>query len=318
MNQPLCHLLGIKYPIIQGGMGNVSDPALAAAVSNAGGLGTIGIGTLPMESVKRNIRTMLELTDQPCCVNIPISVHPQAKEAAEEVAKNGVPVVSLSAGNPAPYIPYFREHGIKVICVTATVHQAKKAEAAGCDVIVCEGYEAAGINAPNESTTMALVPQVADAVSVPVVAAGGIADGRGLAAAIALGASGVQLGTRLVATKEAHFHENYKKALVSADDEATVIIGRKFQQRRRLLRNDYAAQILQDEQVLDKNAYFEKTSERHHEIGALKGDFQNGFINAGQIAGLIKDVPSVAELFETMMAEAREALSKANQRLFFN
>jgi len=120
----------------------------------------------------------------------------------------------------------------------------------------------------------------------------------------------------LVATKEAHFHENYKKALVSADDEATVIIGRKFQQRRRLLRNDYAAQILQDEQVLDKNAYFEKTSEDHHEIGALKGDFQNGFINAGQIAGLIKDVPSVADLFETMMAEAREVLTEAYHKLF--
>ncbi|MGV3489588.1 MAG: NAD(P)H-dependent flavin oxidoreductase [Tuberibacillus sp.] len=317
MNNSLCRVLGIKYPILQGGMGNVSDAGLAAAVSNAGGLGTIGVGNLSMDVVKRNIRTMLESSDYPCCVNIPISVHPHAKDVVEEVVKQGVPIVSLSAGNPAPFIPYLREHGVKVICVVASVRQARKAEAAGADVIVCEGYEAAGINAPNEATTITLVPQVVNAVSVPVAAAGGIGDGRGLAAAIALGASGVQMGTRFIATAEAPYHDNYKKAIIEADDESTVIVGRKFNRIRRLIRNEYVNELQRDEAELDAKSFTEKTSEQHHQLGAIEGDFKNGFINGGQIAGLIKDIPTVKELMETMVFEARERLVEAYKNLSF-
>jgi enoyl-[acyl-carrier protein] reductase II len=315
MNNSICGLLGIKYPILQGGMGNISDSGLAAAVSNAGGLGTIGVGNLPLETVKKSMNALLDMTDRPCCVNIPISVHPRVKDVIKEVVEQGIPVVSLSAGNPTPLIPYFHDHGVLVICVVATVNQAKKAEAAGADIIVCEGYEAAGINALNESTTMTLVPQIVNAVSVPVVAAGGIADGRGLAAAVALGAEGVQMGTRFIATKEAPYHEKYKQAIVQASDESTMIVGRRFQKIRRLISNDYAKQLMNEEPKVDVKTFADKTSEDHHRIGAVEGDFQNGFINGGQIAGLISDIPTVSELIETMVFDAKESLINAYKRL---
>lgn len=317
MNNSICSLLGIQYPILQGGMGNISDPGLAAAVSNAGGLGTIGVGNLPLETIKENMNAMLDMTDRPCCVNIPVAVHPRVKEVVKEVVIQGIPVVSLSAGNPAPFIPYFHDHGVKVICVVATVRQAQKAEAAGADIIVCEGYEAAGINAPNESTTMTLVPQVVNAVSVPVVAAGGIGDGRGLAAAIALGAKGVQMGTRFIATKEAPYHDNYKQAIIQATDESTVIIGRRFQRIRRLISNDYIMQIQNEEAKMDAKDFADKTNEIHHKIGAVDGDFKNGFINGGQIAGLITNIPSVSELIDSIVFDARESLINAFKSLSF-
>ncbi|MFC4619129.1 NAD(P)H-dependent flavin oxidoreductase [Camelliibacillus cellulosilyticus] len=309
MNNPICSLLGIQYPILQGGMGNISDPLLAAAVSNAGGLGTIGVGTLPISKVKEMIDQMLVATSAPCCVNIPLSVHPAAVEVIEEVIAAKVPVVSLSAGNPTGYIRRFHEQGVKVICVTATVRQAKKAAAAGADIIVCEGYEAAGINAPSESTTMTLVPQIAKAVSTPVVAAGGVGDGKGLAAAIALGACGVQIGTRLIATQEAPYHPRYKQAILDATDESTVIVGRPYKKIRRVLKNDYAEKLLKrDPQQTDPETFAQETSEDHHRRGAVEGDFATGFINGGQIAGLIDHCPSVSELFQEMLRDAKAAL----------
>ncbi|MGZ0085949.1 NAD(P)H-dependent flavin oxidoreductase [Caldibacillus thermoamylovorans] len=302
----VCRLLGLCYPIIQGGMGNISNAELASAVSEAGGLGTIGAGTMPPAEVEALIIETKRRTSRPFAVNIPLQVTPHAAEIAELVIRHQVPVVSLSAGNPAPWIPRFAEDGIKVIVVVASVQQAKKAEAAGADLIVAEGYEAAGINSPLELTTMTLIPQVASAVRVPVIAAGGIGDGRGLLAALALGAQGVQLGTRLVATKEAPFHEAYKQRLVKAKENETVIVGRSVGRIRRVMRTPYAEKLLAyEQQGMPLEQFQEYTSEERHRRGALSGDFSEGFINAGQIAGLIDDVPTVAELFEQMMTEAK-------------
>lgn len=294
-------------------MGNISSGHLAAAVSNAGGLGTIGAGTLSLGAIEAQLDALQSATSLPYCVNLPVSVHPEIKSVVKKVIERKVPAVSLSAGNPAPFIPLFKEAGIKVICVTATVKQAQKAEQAGADIIVCEGYEAAGINALNESTTLTLVPQIVEAVKVPVVAAGGIGDGKGLAAAFALGASGVQLGTRLIATKESPYHKNYKQALLNATDEATVIVGRPYKRIRRLLITGGAADLQKIESGAETSEalFLEKTDERYHVLGAVEGDLERGFVNAGQIAGLIKDVPSVKTLFESMMREAKLALESA-------
>lgn len=316
MGNPVTDILKIKYPIIQGGMGNISDPGLAAAVSNAGGLGTIGAGTLSVDALKEKIDIMLSLTDQPVCVNIPITVHPDPEAVARALIELKIPVVSLSAGNPAPFIDMFKKYGIKVICVTSTVRQAKKAEKHGADLVVCEGYEAAGLNSPNESTSLTLIPQVVKAVDIPVIAAGGIADGKGLAAVFALGATGVQMGTRLVATKEAGYHPAYKQAILEANDEATVIVGRKFKKIRRILKNEYAEKLLHlEKENADMEEYEQKTSEEIHKIGAVDGDPENGFMTAGQIAGLIDDLPTVKQLFERMMKEAEKSLEVAGNVL---
>jgi enoyl-[acyl-carrier protein] reductase II len=222
------------------------------------------------------------------------------KEILKLVIKHNVEVVSLSAGNPAPYIPKLNEHGVKVITVVASVYHAKKAEAAGTHFIVAEGYEAAGLNSPYETTTMTLIPQICRNVSVPVIAAGGIADGNGLAAAFALGAQGVQMGTRFIATKEAPFHESYKTSLVQADDTKTMIVGRSIGKIRRVYDTPYAQHLIQREKSgITPEEFNELTTEDHHILGAVKGDLENGFINSGQIAGAIRDIPSVKELLET-------------------
>lgn len=311
MTNRVTKLLGIQYPIFQGGMGNISDAGLAAAVSNAGALGTIGVGNLSVEEVAEKIQVMMDKTDQPCCVNIPLSVHPDVKGVVNAVIDAKVPVVSLSAGNPKPFIPIFHEHGVKVICVTASIRQAQKAEAAGADIIVCEGYEAAGINSNFETTTMTLVPQIVDAVTIPVVAAGGIADGRGFAAALALGAEGVQMGTRFIVTREASYHEAYKDAILQAGDVATTIVGRKFNRIRRIMNNVYAEKLLNLEKSgVDLEGFMDKTSEVHHMIGAIEGNLQEGFLNSGQIAGLIHDLPAVEKLIMTMVLEAKSILKR--------
>jgi enoyl-[acyl-carrier protein] reductase II len=307
----ICRLLQIRYPIIQGGMGNISNAKLASAVSEAGGLGTIGVGTMPPDEVEEIIVETKRRTNRPFAVNIPLQVTPYLEEMVSLVLKHRVPVVSLSAGNPAPWIPRFAAQGIKVIVVTASVKQAKKAEAAGADIVVAEGYEAAGINSSLELTTMTLIPQIASAVNIPVVAAGGIGDGRGLLAALALGAQGVQLGTRLIATKDAPFHEAYKQLITNAEDNETVIVGRTVGRVRRIMRTPYAEKLLEyEKQGMPPEQFQEYTSEDRHRRGALHGDFHEGFVNAGQIAGLIDDVPTVAELFEQMMAEAKQQLGK--------
>ena len=314
MANPVTDCLEIIYPIIQGGMGNISDPKLAAAISEAGGLGTIGAGTLSPSEVTEKIKTLMSHTNKPCCVNIPITVNDQTRQITEVVIEQKVPIVSLSAGNPTYIISQLKEYQIKVICVCSTVEHAKKAEAVGADIIVCEGYEAAGINALNESTTMTIVPQIVKNVSVPVVAAGGIADGKGLAAALTLGASGVQMGTRFVATKEAGFHNAYKRQIMESTDESTIIVGRSFHKIRRIMRGIYADKLLDlERKSASVEDFVEMTDEIFHANGALKGDFVQGFINSGQIAGLIDDCPSVSELMDSMVKEAKALLSESLQ-----
>lgn len=316
MNNRVCNLLDIDYPIIQGGMGNISDPRLAAAISNAGGLGTIGVGTLPVNEAISRMKKMKELTVRSCCVNLPISVHPDAQAIAEAVVEAGIPVVSLSAGNPKPLLPFFKANGVRVMCVTASVRQAQKAEEAGADLVVCEGYEAAGINSPLETTTMTLVPQIADAVTIPVIAAGGIADGRGLAAALSLGAEGVQMGTRFIATQEASFHDSYKQKIIEADDQATMIIGRTYNRIRRLLKTDYARSISEQEQTgLTLEEFMDKTNEDHHVAGAVLGDLGKGFLNSGQIAGVINHIPRVHDLLKEMTECAQKILQEKQKLL---
>lgn len=312
MMNKLREILKINFPIIQGGMGNISNAPLTAAVSNGGGLGTIGAGTMKPEEVEEIIIKTKHLTAKPFAVNVALSVSPYTKEVLKLIINHRVPVVSLSAGNPAPYIPKLKEHGITIICVVASPKQAIKAESAGADIIVAEGYEAAGINSNLETTTMTLIPQVVEAVSIPVLAAGGIGNGKGLAAAIALGASGVQMGTRLIATKEAPFHNHYKNSILTADDQGTVIVGRTVGRVRRVIRTPYADLLLRKEQEgITLEEFNLLTTEDHHIKGAVEGELDQGFINGGQISSIIKTIPSVSELFEEMVKEAKEQLHKA-------
>ncbi|WP_397540064.1 NAD(P)H-dependent flavin oxidoreductase [Rummeliibacillus pycnus] len=310
----LCKLLKIKYPIIQGGMGNISSPILASAVSNAGGLGTIGCGTMTPFEVEKLIIDMKKRTTMPFSINIPINVNEYSEELLKLVIKHEVPIVSLSAGNPAPFILKLHEAGIKVIVVVAAVKHALKAEAAGADVLVAEGFEAAGINSHLELTTLTLIPQITNAVKVPVVAAGGIANGNGVAAALALGASGVQMGTRFIATQEMTVHDAYKKRIIDATDQETMILGRSVGQVRRVLRNPYAEKIsLAEKNGISLEEYNNHTSEVFHVKGAIEGNSDQGFMNSGQIAGLINDLPTVQELLESIMEECLNCIKRLSE-----
>ena len=302
-------LLHITYPIIQGGMGNISNPVLTAAISEAGGLGTIGVGTRTPEEIDQMIHEVKERTSKPFSLNIPITVTKYTKEMVELAIAHQVPVVTLSAGNPGKLIPILHKEGIKVIVVVASVKHAQKAEAAGADLLVAEGFEAAGINSSLEITTFTLIPQIVNAVKIPVVAAGGIGDGRGLAAALSLGAIGVQMGTRFIATKEAPMHETYKQRLLEAADTDTLIFGRTVGRVRRILHTPYADKLLQiEKQGLTLEEYAKLTDEDKHVLAAMEGDHEEGFINSGQVAGLINSIPSVEELLSTIMKEAGEQL----------
>ncbi|PYZ97869.1 2-nitropropane dioxygenase [Alteribacter lacisalsi] len=312
----VARLLHIKYPIFQGGMGNISHAELTAAVSNAGGLGTLGAGTMSPEEVEAKIQKVKELTVNPFAVNLPIRVQPFAEDIVRIILDHQVPVVSLSAGNPKLLIPVFKSAGIKVIVVAASVRQAVKAEEAGADIIAAEGYEAAGINSAHETTTMTLIPQISDRISVPLVAAGGIGDGRGLAAAFCLGAEGVQMGTRLIATKEALVHDAYKKAMLDSDDTGTVITGRTTGKIRRLLHTPYAEMLLRKEaEGVTAEEFDRMTDEKRHVTGAIEGKLEEGHLNGGQIAGLVRDIPSVRDLLEEMISQAEETNRRAQTAL---
>ncbi|WP_391118274.1 NAD(P)H-dependent flavin oxidoreductase [Psychrobacillus sp. L3] len=312
----ICEKLKITYPIIQGGMGNISNAQLTAAVSEAGGLGTIGCGTMAPKEVENIILETKKLTNKNFAINIAISVSPYVNELLKLIIKHNIPIVSLSAGNPVPYIPLLHENGVTVIALVASVKHAQKAEEAGADILVAEGFEAAGINSNLELTTFTLIPQIVKHVKIPVVAAGGIGDGKGLAAALMLGASGVQIGTRLIATKEAPFHHVYKQNLVEASDTETMIIGRSVGRLRRILKTPYAIKLDElDKAGMTMEQYSEMTSEKQHIKGAIEGDMENGFINSGQIAGLIEDIPTVKELIDEMMKEAENRMTRSTEEL---
>ncbi len=307
MNTEITKLLGIEYPIIQGGMAWVAEHHLAAAVSEAGGLGLIGAANAPADWVREQIRAARKLTDKPFGVNIML-MSPYAEDVAKVVVEEGVSVVTTGAGNPEKYMEQWKAAGIKVIPVVASVALAKRLERSGVDAVVAEGTEAGGHI--GELTTMVLVPQVADAVQIPVIAAGGIADGRGVAAAFMLGASGCQLGTRFVATREAVVHERYKEYILKAKDIDTKVTGRSTGHPVRCLRNQMTREYLRIEA---EGVDFEKLELMT--VGGLRravveGDVENGNVMAGQCAGMIREVLTCREVIEKLMNEAGAVLSK--------
>ncbi|RGT75161.1 enoyl-[acyl-carrier-protein] reductase FabK [Mediterraneibacter massiliensis] len=300
MKTEVTKLLGIEYPIIQGGMAWVAEYHLAAAVSQAGGLGLIGAASAPASWVREQIRKVKKQTNKPFGVNIML-ISPYADEVAQVIVEEGVPVVTTGAGSPEKYMKMWKEAGVKVIPVVASVAMAKRMERCGADAVVAEGTEAGGHI--GENTTMVLVPQVADAVHIPVIAAGGIADGRGIAAAFMLGAKGVQMGTRFVVTKEAFVHENYKKCILKARDIDSRVTGRTTGHPVRALRNQMTKVYLEKEK---EGASFEELELLT--LGGLKkavveGDVTAGSVMAGQIAGMIKEEVSCQELLQKLVKE---------------
>lgn len=307
----LTELLGTKYPVIQGGMVWVSDWRLAAAVSNAGGLGLVGSGSMDWDQIRDNIRKTHENTDKPWGMNIPM-MRPDFEDICRIGLEEGVRIFTTSAGNPMKAAPILKRDDTIIIHVVPSIKGAKKAEDAGFDAIVCEGYEAGGHNGMDETTTVALVPQVVDAVGIPVVAAGGIADGRGIAAALALGADGVQMGTRFVATAECPAHENFKGKLVEASDTGSIITGRKVNMLRSL-KNDFTIRMATAERDgATAEELFKIVGDEHNraELGMVKGDVNEGVLEAGQSSGLVHDVPTVAELFEKLKEEYEKAVAR--------
>ena len=305
-------LLGIQYPVIQGGMAWVAEHRLAAAVSEAGGLGLIGASAAPAEWVRNEIREAKKLTDKPFGVNIML-MSPYADEVAKVVAEEGVKVVTTGEGNPEKYMELWKNAGIRVIPVVASVALARRMERAGADAVVAEGCESGGHI--GETTTMALVPQVADAVKIPVIAAGGIADGRGMAAAFMLGAEAVQMGTRFVASKEAVVHENYKQLVIKAKDIDTRVTGRTTGHPVRAIRNEMTRHYLELEKEGAPFEELEKLTLGGLRRAVVDGDVKTGSVMSGQIAGMVKDEKSCKEIIEQMMNEMEELLKGAPARL---
>ena len=302
-------ILGIEYPILQGGMIWVSDAALAAAVSEAGGLGVIGAGGMPAETVAEEIRKTRGLTSKPFGVNIPI-ISPYAEGIFETAASMEVPVLTTSAGNPLTFTARAKEAGMKVVHVVSNVRMAVKARESGVDVIVAEGYEAGGHNGFDEITTMVLVPQVVDAVDSPVVAAGGVADARGMVAAFALGAEGVQLGTRFLASMQSPAHRNYKELILGASDKDTVITGRAFGPVR-VLKSKLAEMILQAEREGRPPEEIQEMIGSGRSVKAcLEGDLDEGSFMCGQIAGMIGELEDVEDIIRGLVEGFDEVAGK--------
>lgn len=306
MRTAVTELLGIEYPIIQGGMAWVAEHTLAAAVSEAGGLGIIAAANAPCEYVREEIRKVKAQTDKPFGVNIML-LSPYADEIAKLVVEEQVPVVTTGAGNPSPYMKMWKEADIKVMPVVASVALAKMMQRAGADAVIAEGCESGGHI--GESTTMVLVPQVVDAVSIPVIAAGGIGDGRGMAAAMMLGAQGVQLGTRFLVANECVIHSNYKAKVIKASDIDTAVTGRSTGHPVRQLRNKMTKEYLQKEK---EGCSFEELELMT--LGSLRravqeGDTDRGSMMSGQIAGLVKKEQSCKEMVEELVKETEALLA---------
>lgn len=305
MKTEVTELLGIEYPIIQGGMAWVAEYHLAAAVSEAGGLGIIGASSAPADWVREQVREAKKLTDKPFGVNIML-LNPNADEVAKVIVEEGVQVVTTGAGNPEKYMEMWKAAGVKVIPVVASVAQAVRMERCGADAVVCEGCEAGGHI--GESTTMVLVPQVADAVSIPVIAAGGIADGRGVAAAFMLGAKAVQVGTHFVVTEESQVHENYKERILKAKDIDTKVTGRTTGHPVRALRNQMTREYLKKEAAGASFEELELMTLGGLRKAVVEGDVTTGSVMAGQSAGMVKEKMTCAQLIKKLNNEAEYLL----------
>ena len=306
----LNEILGIRYPIIQGGMANIATGEFAAACSNAGALGVIGAGGMrTADELRSHIRRCRELTDKPFGVNIML-MNPSANEFARVVIEERVPVVTTGAGNPGKYIPAWNEAGIKVIPVVAAVAFAQRFSRHGVTAVIAEGTESGGH--VGEMTTMALVPQVIDSVDVPVIAAGGIADGRQLAAALALGACGVQVGTCLLTSTECPIHDNYKQALLKARDSDTLVTGRSVGGPVRVIRNRMSREYIRQEQQGATLQELEKLTLGGLRRAVLEGDVENGSVMCGQVAGMLHEVKPVAQILDEMAEGARRVMQETN------
>lgn len=305
MKTRITELLGIEYPIIQGGMAWVAEYHLAAAASEAGGLGIIGAGGAPAEFVREQIQKAKELTDKPFGVNVML-MNPEADAIAKVIVEEGVKVVTTGAGNPGKYMSMWKEAGVKVIPVVASVALAKMMERAGADAVIAEGTESGGhIGA---ATTMTLVPQVVDAVSIPVIAAGGIGDGRGFAAAMMLGAQAVQMGTRFLLAKECVVHQNYKDKVIKAKDIDSEVTGRSTGHPVRSIRNNMTREYLKMEAEGATLEQLEQMTLGSLRKAVVDGDVVTGTIMAGQIAGMVKKEQTCKEMMEEIMSEARVLL----------
>lgn len=307
MQTRISKLLKTEYPILQGGMAWVAEYHLAAAVSNAGGLGIIGAASAPPEVVREQIRKTKELTKNPFGVNVML-LNPNAAEVAQVVIEEGVKVVTTGAGNPGKFMKDWKEAGVVVIPVVASVAMAKMMERGGADAVIAEGMESGGHI--GSQTTMTLVPQVADAVSIPVIAAGGIADGRGIAASFLLGAEGVQMGTRFLVAKESIVHPNYKERVIKARDIDSEVTGMSTGHPIRVLRNAMSREYLKMEQ---EGASFEELE--HLTLGSLRkavidGDVVNGSLMAGQSAGMVKKEQTCEEIMQEIVKEAEQLMQR--------
>ena len=295
----ITELLNIKYPIIQGGMAWIADASLAVGVSEAGGLGIIsGVG--PTEVVRAQIRKAKELTDKPLGVNVML-MQDNADEIAHLVCDEKVPVVTTGAGSPGKYIEMWKSHGIKVIPVVPSVAIAKRMEKFGADAVIAEGMESGGHI--GQTTTMSLVPQVVDAVNIPVIAAGGIGDGRGIAASFMLGAVGVQMGTRFLVSNECNVHKNYKEKVLKAKDIETEVTGTSTSHPVRVLRNKLTREYIKIEKSNSNSEKLESLTRGALRKAVIEGDTENGSVMAGQIAGLVKKEQSCKEIIEELMTE---------------
>ena len=302
MRSSICELLQIKYPLIQGGMIWCSGWELASAVSNAGGLGVIGSGSMYPEILREQIRKCKAATDKPFAVNVPL-LYPDLDAHIGIIIEEKVPIVITSAGNPATYTPLFKENGLKVMHVIANVKFAQKAESAGVDAVVAEGFEAGGHNGREETTTLCLVPLIKASVKIPVIAAGGISGGAAMAAVLCLGADGVQMGSRFAATLESSAHEGFKQEIVKAGDGATALTLKEITPVR-LLKNSFYSQVQQAyERGADKEALSSLLGRGRAKKGMFEGDLDEGELEIGQVSAQINEIVSAKEVVEQTIKE---------------
>lgn len=298
----ICKLFGIKYPIIQAGMIWVSGGKLAAASANAGILGLIGAGSMSPELLEEHIKKAKSLSKGQIGVNLPL-IYGKVEEQIEVALKNEIKIFFTSAGSPKKFTKYLQDHGAKVAHVVSTPELAKKCEDAGVDAVVAEGFEAGGHNGRDEITSMVLIPQVADKISVPFIAAGGIADGRAMAAAFALGAQGVQVGSRFVCTKESSAHQNFQEAIVKANSSSTMLSMKKLVPVR-LLKNKFYEDVTQlEDECASKEKLAELLGKGRAKKGMLEGDLEEGELEIGQVSSMINDIPTVNEMVQRFLKE---------------